>query len=169
MKSEIDLIKCPECKSTHVNKNGRKRGKQNHICIDCGRQFIDSYEAQQGYSEEVKRECLTMYVNGMGFRAIERVKGVHHTSIINWVKQVGELLPNAYGPETIPLVGELDQLETFVGSKKQNLGGNKRVEASSLFCLLWTAVNHFQVGILGWVLGDHSAATFRPLWELVEN
>jgi len=36
-----------------------------------------------------------MYVNGMGFRAIERVKGVDHTSIINWVKQVGELLPNA--------------------------------------------------------------------------
>ena len=130
MKSEIGLIKCPECKSTHVNKNGRKRGKQNHICIDCGRQFIDSYEAQQGYSEEVKRECLTMYVNGMGFRAIlfqrgfanERVKGVHHTSIINWVKQVGELLPNAYVPETIPLVGELDELETFVGSKKTKFG-----------------------------------------------
>ena len=39
-----------------------------------------------------------MYVNGMGFRAIERIKGVHHTSIINWVKQVGELLPNAYNP-----------------------------------------------------------------------
>ena len=39
-----------------------------------------------------------MYVNGMGFRAIERIKGVHHTSIINWVKQVGELLPNAYVP-----------------------------------------------------------------------
>ena len=39
-----------------------------------------------------------MYVNGMGFRAIERIKGVHHTSIINWVKQVGELLPNAYAP-----------------------------------------------------------------------
>ena len=35
-----------------------------------------------------------MYVNGMGFRAIERIKGVHHTSIINWVKQVGGLLQN---------------------------------------------------------------------------
>ena len=53
---------------------------------------------------------------------IERVKGVHHTSIINWVKQVGELLPNAYVPETIPLVGELDELETFVGSKKTKFG-----------------------------------------------
>ncbi len=48
-----------------------------------------------------------MYVNGMGFRAIERIKGVHHTSIINWVKQVGELLPNAYTPET-----SLFQMET---------------------------------------------------------
>jgi transposase-like protein len=80
MKVEQESIQCPECKSIHVNKNGRKRGKQNHICIDCGRQFIDCYEAQQGYSEEVKRECLTMYVNGMGFRGIERIKGVHHTS-----------------------------------------------------------------------------------------
>ena len=43
-----------------------------------------------------------MYVNGMGFRAIERVKGVHHTTVITWVKQVGERLPDAYNPETIP-------------------------------------------------------------------
>jgi hypothetical protein len=46
------------------------------------------------------------------------LKGVHHTSIINWVKLVGELLPDAYEPDTIPLVGELDELETFVGKKK---------------------------------------------------
>jgi hypothetical protein len=58
-------------------------------------------------------------------RAIERIKGVHHTSIINWVKQVGELLPESYDPETIPQVGELDELETFVGSKKKS-GSGKR-------------------------------------------
>jgi len=34
---------------------------------------------------------------------------------------------------------------------------------------LWTAVYHFQPGVLGWVLGGHSAATFRPLWELASN
>ena len=63
-----------------------------------------------------------MYVNGMGFRAIERVKGVHHTTVITWVKQVGELLPDAYEPEHIPQVGELDELQTFVGSKKPKSG-----------------------------------------------
>ena len=79
------LMQCPECQSTHVNKNGQKKGKQNYICVGCGRQFIDCYKPHKGYSEEVKRESLKMYVNGMGFRAIERIKGVHHTSIINWV------------------------------------------------------------------------------------
>jgi len=76
--------------------------------------------------EEMKRECLKMYVNGLGFRAIERVKNVHHTTIMNWVKQVGELLPDYYDPQTIPDVGELDELETFVGSKKTKSGYGQR-------------------------------------------
>src|SRR6476469_452886 len=32
---------------------------------------------------------------------------------------------------------------------------------------LWTAVDHFQPGILGWVLGDHSSETFESLWNRV--
>ena len=147
-------MECPECKSTHIRKNGKKRGKQNHICVNCGRQFIDCYEETRGYKDEVKRECLKMYVNGMGFRGIERVKKVHHTTVINWVKQVGKNLPDTYNPETIPEVGELDELETFVRSKKNKIW-------------LWTAVDHFKPGILGWVLGDHSAKTFEPLWNTV--
>ena len=71
-----------------------------------------------------------MYVNGMGFRGIERVTGVHDTTIITWVKQVGETLPNAYAPETIPQVGELDELETFIGSKKTKSGSGQRLTTS---------------------------------------
>lgn len=52
-----------------------------------------------------------------GFKALERVKGVHHATVITWVKPVGEHLPDAYDPETTPEVGELDGLETFVGPK----------------------------------------------------
>ena len=115
-------MQCPECKSTHINKNGKKKGKQNYRCVQCGRQFIINYDTHQGYSPEFKRECLKMYVNGMGFRGIERVKGVHHTTVIIWVKEVGKLLPDAYDPETIPEVGELDELETFVGQKKTRFG-----------------------------------------------
>jgi hypothetical protein len=55
-------------------------------------------------------------------RGIERVKGVHHTTVITWGKQIGELLPDAYDPDITPEVGELDELETFVGSKKTKSG-----------------------------------------------
>jgi len=36
-----------------------------------------------------------MSVNGTGWRGIERVKGVHHPTIINWVKQLGKRLLDA--------------------------------------------------------------------------
>lgn len=123
-------MSCPECGSNHVRKNGKMRGKQNNICVDCRRQFIDVYSAPQGYSDETKAQCLKMYVNGMGFRGIERVTGVHHTTVITWVKQVGKRLPDAYNPETIPEVGELDELETFVGSKKIRFGYGRRLTTS---------------------------------------
>ena len=111
-------MQCPDCLSTEINKNGHKKGKQNLICVRCGRQFIEDYQPHRGYSKEVQRECLKMYVNGMGFRAIGRIKNLHHTTIINWVKQAGKLLPDFYEPEATPEVGELDELETFIGSKK---------------------------------------------------
>lgn len=88
---------------------------------------IDCYENNRGYENEVKIECLKMYVNGLGFRAIERVKGVHHTTIINWVKLVGKNLPDTYTPEKIPEEGGYDELETFVGSKKTKSGTGRKL------------------------------------------
>jgi hypothetical protein len=46
------------------------------------------------------------------------VKGIHHTTLITWIRQVGEHLPNAYAPDQVPPVEELDELETFIGQKK---------------------------------------------------
>lgn len=51
-------MQCPECGSTHIRKNGKIRGKQNHICITCGRQFIDDYAAPKGYSDAIESSML---------------------------------------------------------------------------------------------------------------
>ena len=79
-------VKCPTCKSTQIRKNGHRHNKQSYICKSCKRQFIESY-ATKGYSDTVKEQCLKLYANGMGFRAIERETGVNHNTIINWVRQ----------------------------------------------------------------------------------
>ncbi|BAZ69386.1 IS1 transposase [Fischerella sp. NIES-4106] len=118
--NHVIAMQCPRCESTHIRKNGKKGSKQNYICVDCGRQFIDSYE-HQGYSEELKKECLEMYLNGLGFRAIERVKKVHHTTVINWVRQTGNMLPKSPEYHEIPEITQVDELETFIGKKKQNM------------------------------------------------
>jgi hypothetical protein len=57
----------------------------------------------------------------MGFRGIERATGVNHNTVINWVKQAGTNLPDAPEASEIPEVTQIDELETFVGKKKQNL------------------------------------------------
>ena len=37
------LLPCPTCSSHSVVKNGSTRhGKQNHLCKDCGRQFVEN-------------------------------------------------------------------------------------------------------------------------------
>ena len=79
-----------------------------------------------------------MYVNGMGFRGIERVTRINHNTIINWVREAGLSLPDA--PESDePEVTELDELQTFVGAKKNKVW-------------LWTAVNKKSAGIKTWVV-----------------
>ena len=59
-----------------------------------------------------------LYLNGMGFRAIERVKHVHHTTIINWVKQLGVRLPDAPTESNIPEVTERGCTANFCWLKK---------------------------------------------------
>jgi hypothetical protein len=61
-----DLMHCPESQSTHVNKNGQKKGKHNYIFFGCGKQFIDCSQPHKAYSENVKSEAIKMYVS-MGF------------------------------------------------------------------------------------------------------
>lgn len=113
-------MKCPNCQSDKIRKNGHRRGKQNYHCKKCDRQFIEQY-TKRGYSIEVKENCLKMYVNGLGFRAIERITGVNHNTVIRWVRKSAIALPNAPQLEEIPEITEIDELQTYVGQKKQNL------------------------------------------------
>ena len=112
-------MQCPTCESNHTVKNGRRKYKQNYLCRDCRRQFLDCYDAK-GYSSSTKKHCLTLYCNGMGFRAIERSTGVCHNTVIYWVQQVSRKLPEEN--YEIPQTAQMDELQTFVGSKKIKFG-----------------------------------------------
>ena len=109
-------MKCPNCQSTKIRKNGHRRGKQNYHCQECDRQFISTY-TQVGYPSLVKENCLKMYVNGLGFRAIERITGVNHNTVIRWVRKSAIALPDVPEVNEIPEITEIDELQTYVGQK----------------------------------------------------
>jgi AcrR family transcriptional regulator len=81
------LMICPDCQSDRVAKNGRQQGKQRYICRGCGRQFLDRY-TPRGYPLEIRRQCLALHAQGIGFREIERQTGVDCNTVINWVKNI---------------------------------------------------------------------------------
>lgn len=92
-----------------------------------------------------------------------RVTDIHHTTILHWVRAAGLPLPDAPQSQEILEITDLDELQTFVGDKRNKLW-------------IWTALNHFQAGILAWTVGDspkatlrsRRAETFKPLWLIVK-
>ena len=146
-------MKCPKCNSEKTTKNGRRRGKQCYKCLDCGRQFVES-PVERSYPPEVRQLCLKMYLNGMGLRGIERVTEIHHTTVMNWIKEAGIKLPDAPEEGEIPEITEIDELQTFVGNKKNKVW-------------VWTVVNHWKPGILLWTVGDRSSTSFQIIWSII--
>ena len=92
LKANHVLMKCPSCASERFQKNGHRGRKQNYRCKSCGRQYVEDYIAK-GYSEDTKQICVKMYRAGLKLREIERLTGISHGTIHNWVRQSG-LLPS---------------------------------------------------------------------------
>jgi transposase-like protein len=116
-------MNCPCCTSDKVVKNGHPHGKQSYLCRDCHRQFRAN-PSPQGYSVQVKELCVKMSLNGMGFRSIERVTGINHNSVINWVHQAAEAIPEQN--YEIPQTAQIDELQTFVKAEFKTLPNQLR-------------------------------------------
>lgn len=56
----------------------------------------------------------------MGFRGIERVTGISHNSVINWVREAEAIIADEN--YELPETAQIDELQTFVGSKKTRSG-----------------------------------------------
>jgi transposase-like protein len=60
-------------------------------CKRCTHNFTIA-KLQHGIEQQYVALCLKLYLEGLGFRAIERVVGVSHVRVINWVKKYDKAL-----------------------------------------------------------------------------
>lgn len=110
---------CPKCQHTRYQvKDGfTGAGSQRLRCRACGHRYTPVAKPL-GYDQDVRRQALKMYVDGLNFRRIGRLLGVHHQSVINWVNAAADRVPDAPPvPAQVETV-EMDELYTFVKTKK---------------------------------------------------
>lgn len=115
------MIQCKTCSSDQVVKNGHSRhGHQRYRCKHCGVTFGEL--DHRCVDEERKQSALQHYAEGVGLRATERLVGVSHTAVMNWVKQetAGKALARIDASE-VSFV-EADELWSYVGEKKELFG-----------------------------------------------
>jgi insertion element IS1 protein InsB len=111
---------CPRCQCKTFTKNGKNNNKQRYQCKQCAYNFTIA-KLRHGIDQQYVALCLKLYLEGMGFRAIERVVGVSHVSVINWVKKYGKALTHASEQGKKLSAVELDELCSYVGSKKKDM------------------------------------------------
>lgn len=114
------MNQCPHCSTSEPQtRAGRTRtGSQRFKCRECQRVYTPEPKPL-GYPEEIKREAVRLYLEGTNFRRIGRVLAVNHQSVVNWVNSYHAALPAAVHSVAKPETLEMDELFTFVGSKKR--------------------------------------------------
>lgn len=109
---------CPKCQQTErQNKAGRtESGAQRYKCMRCGHKYTPEPKPR-GYPEEMRKQALQMYVDGMNLRRIARHLGVHHRTVSLWIQAYAARISEVPLPEEVKEV-EMDELFTFIGHKK---------------------------------------------------
>lgn len=112
------MKQCPSCKSIEFCKDGIVKQKQRYKCKSCNFRFTVE---KVGKPDKVKRDALILYLEGLGFRSIGRVLGVSNVTVMNWIKSFGEKINELRNNDDVEIV-EIDEMHTFVGSKKNTCG-----------------------------------------------
>lgn len=115
----MKMIQCPKCKEDNYVKSGVVKGRQRYHCRTCNYFFTVLKEGKQIDPYYVVK-ALQLYVEGVTLREIERILGVSHVSVMNWIKQYGIQRPEQLEYRPTYKVFTHDELLDFLG-KRENM------------------------------------------------
>ena len=154
---------CPRCESDKFKKNGHiHHGKQNHLCHDCGRQFVDCFE-QDLVSDETRGLIERLLLERLSLRGICRAVGVGLKWLLGFIVHCFEALPDHLHVQPIScnpdvmiqrLEVEADEMASFVQKK-----ANKQ--------WIWLAMDVKTRQIIAFHVGDRSRKSAKKLWAKI--
>lgn len=89
----MKINECPNCGSDKYIKSGIIKSKQRYKCKDCS-YFFTVNKLGKKIDDYYVNKALQLYLEGLTYREIERILGVSHVSILNWVKKYNMKRPS---------------------------------------------------------------------------
>ena len=81
----MEILACPKCQGNHIIKSGVINNKQRYLCKKCN-YFFTVNKIGKKIDDYYVTKALQLYLEGLSFREIERIIGVSHVTVSNWVK-----------------------------------------------------------------------------------
>lgn len=114
---------CPSCCSISIKKNGHiHNGKQNHKCLNCGRQFVLN-PSQKLVKEETQSQIQQALLERVSLEGICRIFDVSMPWLLGFIDVIIASLPEhlnadvTHAEDVEVAVVELDEQWGYVGNK----------------------------------------------------
>lgn len=129
-------IQCPKCSSYRLIKSGIVQNRQRYKCKACSYFFTVNKMGKQIDAYYITK-ALQLYIEGLSLREIERLLGVSHVTVSNWIKKLNIKRPESsqYHPTYKVLTHE--ELTTWLANRDNVKGsGTIITELGDKFMLI---------------------------------
>ncbi|TNE72186.1 IS1 family transposase [bacterium] len=79
---------CPKCESEDFVKSGIVMERQRYRCKNCNYHYSVQKKGKEIHPTVIIK-ALQLYLEGISYREIERLIGISHVTVMNWVKKYG--------------------------------------------------------------------------------
>lgn len=132
----MKIYNCPKCNSTGIVKSGIVKDRQRYRCKMCN-YFFTVNKIGRKIGEYYVVKALQLYLEGLSYREIERILGVNHVTISNWVKDHNIKRPKHYDYHpTYKILKHIEVVEFLMDKKQLSGAGMIITELGDKFMLI---------------------------------
>lgn len=132
----MNITSCPNCASESYVKSGIVANRQRYKCKKCN-YFFTVNKLGKKIDDYYVNKALQLYLEGLSAREIERILGISHVSILNWVKRYGVKKPKNknYHP-TYKILNNIELAKYFANPDNLKGAGAVVTELGDKFMLI---------------------------------
>ena len=132
----MEILACPKCQKNQIVKSGIVKNRQRYLCKPCN-YFFSVNKLGKKIDDYYVTKALQLYLEGLSYREIERIIGVSHVSISNWVKEFKIKKPeNSNYHPTYKIFNHLELVEFLKNKEMLSGAGMIITELGDKFMLI---------------------------------